>query len=188
MTLKSSIQSRRKHLTLSPVFQSQFPSLTFSPVADYLESFVLSSDPSYSLGILPNFVTDPAFLHPLNPFSAPSPNSNPLPFLCDSPQLKKYVVVLPGTPSGYICQRSNSSLYHATHSHNILLRSREGNRNQGTENPPNKDKTRYQYHKHPKIRCLDTSPETQSILISMPSSEPSNPTTLDPEKHNIPET
>jgi hypothetical protein len=82
------------------------------------------------------------FFFPSLDLLTPHPlSSNPSPFL---------LVRNPETNSIWefsvsIWQGHRKSLYQATHSHHRLLKSNEGDRNQGVETSSNKDKTRYKH-------------------------------------------
>ena len=52
--------------------------------------------------------------------------------------------ILPGAPSGHTDQECRKISYKKTEIHHILLRTREGNRNQGIKYPLKKNKTTYQ--------------------------------------------
>ena len=60
-----------------------------------------------------------------------------------APNTQKHI--LPGSPTGHIYQERRRISYQATHSYHTLLRTRKDNRNQGSEQSPNKYKTRYQH-------------------------------------------
>lgn len=59
--------------------------------------------------------------------------------------LSTYKPTLLGKPSHHAYQDSRIIFYQATHNHHIHLRTRDGNKYQETEWPPNKDYSRYQH-------------------------------------------
>lgn len=81
-----------------------------------------------------------------------------------------------------INSRDLEASYKVTQSHHMLIKSREGSKNQGMKNPPDKTRsdTNTKNYNHPKPKCLDNSLKTQSITArKMSSLESSNPTTID---------
>lgn len=80
------------------------------------------------------------------------PLALPLLYLLPIPKYQLPIPILYQGPfSGHVSLDPKSISYQSTLSYSIPLRTREGNRNKGPKQPPNKEKTRYQHLEYPNL-------------------------------------